>query len=215
MAESVYEIVSSDARAEPDTTLCRWLEVEEQIFYSIERRFVEARLQIGFSSVDDFVSFSLSVQNRRKSRMGHSFQWHLCELWKRNEIRFATQQYTEGRIRPDFVFPSIEAYRNDRYPIDALTMLAAKSSCKDRWTQILIEAKRVPVKHLATIDPALTNFQLTEMVHRSVQVVMPEGILNSYNDEARRAMLSMRSFIELLKARQGTAASDCGRIPNV
>ena len=46
---------------------------------------VAERLKQGFVSedgvdVDDFIRFSLSVQNRRKSRAGHAFENHVEKL---------------------------------------------------------------------------------------------------------------------------------------
>jgi EcoRII C terminal len=59
----------------PDVALMAWLDHEEAMFRRLERRIVSARIEQGFLTadgvdVDGFLSFSLSVQNRRKSRMG-------------------------------------------------------------------------------------------------------------------------------------------------
>ena len=56
--------------ANADDTLVKWLQREEQLFRALERILVEEQVRKGFASVDEFVAFSLSVQNRRKSRMG-------------------------------------------------------------------------------------------------------------------------------------------------
>ena len=76
---------AADARDEPDTALMAWLNHEEAIFRRLERRIVSDRITEGFVSddgvdVDSFLKFSLSVQNRRKSRMGYSFQHHLSAV---------------------------------------------------------------------------------------------------------------------------------------
>ena len=42
-------------------------------------------------------------------------------------------------------------------------MLAVKSTCKDRWRQILAEADRLPVKHLLTLEPGISVAQTDEM----------------------------------------------------
>lgn len=62
----------------PDVALMAWLDHEEAMFRRLERRIVSARIEQGFLSGDGvdvvgFLSFSLSVQNRRKSRMWLSF----------------------------------------------------------------------------------------------------------------------------------------------
>jgi hypothetical protein len=67
----------------PDETLLAWMEREEQLFRRLERHIVDARLRAGFmaaegADVDGFLSFSLSVQNRRKSRAGQALENHLA-----------------------------------------------------------------------------------------------------------------------------------------
>lgn len=60
-----------------------------------------------------------------------------------NEIIYDAQPVTEGKKKPDFLFPSAVAYRDLTYPVSKLVTLAAKTTCKDRWRQILNEANRL------------------------------------------------------------------------
>src|SRR5690606_8269304 len=60
-----------DAVDDPDRALVDWLDREEQLFRRLEHRVVAERITNGFQDqgavdVDGFLSFSLSVQNRRK-----------------------------------------------------------------------------------------------------------------------------------------------------
>ena len=66
---------------DPDGALMAWSDTEYRLFQAFERALVAERLNEGFSgasAVEDFLSFSLSVQNRRKSRSGHAFEHHLA-----------------------------------------------------------------------------------------------------------------------------------------
>jgi hypothetical protein len=90
--------------ARADETLIRWLQREEQLFRAIERTSVEERIKEGFAGVDDFVAFSLSVQNRRKSRMGYSLQNQLGALFDAHKLKYepqaqATQFNSLSRMR--------------------------------------------------------------------------------------------------------------------
>lgn len=49
------------------------------------------------------------------------------------------------------------------FSIIACTMLGVKSTCKDRWRQVLSEAKRIDNKHLATLEPGISENQTAEM----------------------------------------------------
>ena len=108
----------------------------------MERYLIQERLREGFITdnavdVDAFIQFSLSVNNRRKSRAGLSFENHLEALFNSHRIRFSHTPITENRSKPDFIFPGIELYRDLNYPAEHLTMLGAKTTAKDRWRQVL------------------------------------------------------------------------------
>ena len=108
------------------------------------------------ADVDGFLSFSLSVQNRRKSRAGQALENHLEELFTAHGIRFARGVVTENCNTPDFLFPGALEYQNPTFPTAMLTMLGAKSTLKDRWRQVLSEAARIEDKHLLTLEPGIS-----------------------------------------------------------
>ncbi len=163
----------SEVRAEddPDIALVAWIDHEEALFRRLERRIVATRLEEGFidgngTDVDGFMRFSLSVQNRRKSRMGHSLEHHLEEVFRAYDITHVRGAVTENNQKPDFLFPSKEAYRAAPETGDAcLTMLGAKSTCKDRWRQVLAEAAKIPRKHLLTLERGISEPQTTQMAN--------------------------------------------------
>ncbi|MFQ5564247.1 MAG: type II restriction endonuclease, partial [Parvularculaceae bacterium] len=78
----------------------------------------------------------------------------------------------------------------------------AKSTCKDRWPQILPEAERIPDKHLVTLEPGISVPQTTMMKDSGVQLIVPGHIRDSYTDEQRDWLWSMRDFIRLVSDRQ-------------
>jgi hypothetical protein len=73
------------------------------------------------------------------------------------------------------LFPGSLAYNNALFPSSKLAMVAAKSTCKDRWRQILVEANRIPVKYLTTLDFNLSKNQLGQMKSRGVIPVIPRS----------------------------------------
>ena len=197
----------ADARDEPDTALMAWLNHEEAIFRRLERKIVSDRITGGFVSddgvdVDGFVSFSLSVQNRRKSRMGYSFQNQLSAVFGAHELRYGEQVTTENNMKPDFIFPGKAEYFDPRFDVTLLTMLGAKSTCKDRWSQILPEAERIPLKHLVTLEPGISETQTETMRNSHVQLVVPAAIQVSYTDRQRGWLYSVADFLILVAERQ-------------
>lgn len=191
-------LVKTDTN-DSDSSLICWLEKEEKIFRSIEKILVAEKLKKGFNSVDDFINYSLSVQNRRKSRMGLAFQNHLEEIFKINGLIFETQKRTEGKNTPDFLFPGQKEYFDINYDPTHLAMLAAKSSCKERWAQILTEAQRIPEKHLCTLDQSISNDQIEKIYSNKIKLVIPKSYRDSYSPDKQSKILSLDDFISFVK----------------
>ncbi|SIN59903.1 EcoRII C terminal [Parasphingorhabdus marina DSM 22363] len=193
-----------DVSEDPDLAIIAWLDHEEAMFRRLERRIVSARIEEGFVDqgevdVDGFLSFSLSVQNRRKSRMGLSFEHHLAAVFDAWSIEYTKGAKTERNNTPDFLFPGETAYFQDDFPNDHLSMLGAKSVCKERWRQILPEADRIEAKHLVTLEPAISAAQTDQMAAHLVQLVVPNSIQSSYTVEQRNWLWSLRDFVDHVK----------------
>jgi hypothetical protein len=187
---------------DPDELLVTWLLREEEIFKSVEKIIIEKRIKKGFDTVEEFISYSLSVQNRRKARMGYALQNHLTKIFEINKLKFESQKITERKNKPDFLFPSQERYLDQKYNADFLTMLAAKSTCKDRWRQILTEAERINIKHLCTLEQTITKNQTDEMENHNVILVIPYQFHKSFDDEQKVKILSLKIFISTVLDKQ-------------
>ena len=192
---------------EPDAALLSWMEREEQLFKRLERRIVAERLSSGFMSGDEadvegFLSFSLTVQNRRKSRAGSALEHHLEALFKAQQLRFVRGAETENRNRPDFLFPGITEYRDDGFPASQLTMLGAKSTAKERWQQVLAEAARIKEKHLLTLEPGISSNQTEKMQASNLRLVVPARLHETYQENQRAWLMDVVEFVGLVRKRQ-------------
>lgn len=199
--------IEVSAVEEPDATLLAWMEREELLFRELERHVVADRLRKGFLSdgvvdTDGFLSFSLSVQNRRKSRVGYALENHMQAVLEAHEIKFQRGVMTENRSKPDFLFPDLGAYQDPAFSADRLTMLGAKSTCKDRWRQVLAEADRIPVKHLLTLEPGISKAQTDEMQSKQLQLVLPLQLHETYRPEQAGWLMRIADFLGLLRERQ-------------
>lgn len=178
-----------------DQRLLRRRDCEYEIFRSIEQEWVLPRIKEGFATVDLFVQFAHSVTNRRKSRSGTSLQMHVRQILQEERVPHSYDQFSEERKRPDFLFPSADAYRNGAYPADRLRMLAVKTTCKDRWRQILNEADRIPQKHLLTLQEGVSRHQFDEMRAAGVQLVVPTPLIRAYPKSVRPDLTSLGDFV--------------------
>ncbi|MCE9597946.1 MAG: type II restriction endonuclease [Spirochaetia bacterium] len=176
-----------------DSLLLRWVESELRLFRFIENHRYKDSLS--FESVDDFVQKALSILNRRKSRAGYSLENHLSEIFKWRGLRFSAQEITEENKRPDFLFPGSAQYQDPSFPAAHLRMLAVKTTCKDRWRQILSEADRIERKHLFTLQQGISSNQMEEMERRGVILVVPEKYKASFPPTYQSRILSLREFL--------------------
>ncbi|MBR4399001.1 MAG: hypothetical protein IKT05_07485, partial [Fibrobacter sp.] len=104
---------------------------------------------------------------------------------------------TEGNKRPDFIFPSKKAYHDLAYPTNKLISLAAKTTCKDRWRQVLNEANRLKddYKYLCTLQQGISTAQLDEMQAEKVRLIVPKPYIGTYPKERRQEIWSLGKFI--------------------
>ena len=123
-------------------------------------------------------------------------------IFDSKQIKYSRAQITEGTNKPDFVFPSIENYRDTNFKTELLTMLGLKTSAKDRWRQILPEADRIWPKHLITLEPAISKNQTDEMKIRKVQLVLPRNIIQTYSADQQKDIISLSDFLTHVKAKQ-------------
>jgi len=74
-------------------------------------------------------------------------------------------------------------------------MLSAKTTCKDRWRQILNEADLIREKHLLTIQEGLSENQYSEMKDAGVQLVVPKKLQDRYPKAIRPELISLDQFL--------------------
>jgi len=199
--------IGVDPLADPDQALLEWMDFEERLFMTLEKHIVSQRLARGFmrdgkADVDDFVGFSLSVQNRRKSRAGWALGNHIEAILQAQKLHYKREATTEKRNGPDFLFPGEDAYRDDAWPAARLTMLGAKTSCKDRWRQVLSEADRIETKHLLTLEPGISETQTAEMKKEKLQLVLPKSLHDTYRPSQAGSLMDLGSFLVMVRRRQ-------------
>ena len=194
-----------EAHSDFDAVLMTCYEREEVLFRTLEKHIVAERLRKGFSGttgVDDFFEFSISTHNKRKNRAGRALENHLEFIFQQNRLRFDRGSVTENNSKPDFLFPGITEYKDQTFDSINLAMLGVKSSCKDRWRQVLPEADRIETKHLFTLESAISVNQTSQMQQRLVQLVVPQKIVHTYKPKQQEWLFTLANFIELVKEKQ-------------
>ena len=119
-----------------------------------------------------------------------------------NEQIFEEQAITEDNKKPDFLFPNAECYHNFQFPAEELTMLGAKTTCKDRWRQVINEADRIEIKHLFTLQPGISKNQLKEMADNGVKLVVPQKNISTFPAEYQSSLSNLWNFIGMVKKKQ-------------
>lgn len=191
--------------SDPDQAVIEWTSTEYALFRALEHSRYGDVIFRGFENVDDFVSMANMVLNRRKSRAGKSLEHHLAAVFDKNGIAYTPQAVTEGNKKPDFLFPSQEAYHDIAVPDERLAVLAAKTTCKDRWRQILNEADRLKnrPKYLCTLQQGISPAQMDEMQDENVILVVPKPYIRYYPSNRQNRIWTLKRFIEYIKGIEG------------
>lgn len=197
-----FKISPKIIQANPDKEILGWLNAEFQLFKAIENNRYSKRIQTPFTTVEELVETANTILNRRKSRAGKSLEHHLEEVFSTFGLFYETQAVTEGNKKPDFLFPNVKAYLNPKFDDRKLVVLASKTTCKDRWRQVLNEADRVKTKHLFTLQQGISQNQLEEMYKYNVRLVVPEPYLKSFPKEFRKRILTLETFISYIRVTQ-------------
>lgn len=192
-------------RTNPDRKIIEWTNTEYALFRAIEHTRYGDKISRGFATVDEFITMANMVLNRRKSRAGKSLEHHLSAIFDGNDIRYTAQAVTEGNKKPDFLFPSQAAYHNAAFPVDKLISLAAKTTCKDRWRQVINEADRLRglPKYLCTLQQGISPAQMDEMQAENVILVVPRPYIASYPADRRDRIWTVTKFVDYVREVEG------------
>lgn len=189
----------------PDKKIIDWTNMEYSLFRALEYERYGDIIARGFSNVDEFVKVANMVLNRRKSRAGKSLEHHLAAIFDGNRIQYSAQAVTEGNKKPDFIFPSGEAYHNQNFDVKKLVTLAAKTTCKDRWRQVLNEANRMKEspKYLCTLQQGISRAQMDEMQDENVILVVPKPYISSYPRDRQGRIWTLARFVKYIQEIEG------------
>ena len=192
-------------RLNPDEKIISWTNMEYTLFRALEYARYGEIITKGFHSVDEFVRVANVVLNRRKSRAGKSLEHHLSAIFDGNCIEYSSQAVTEGNKKPDFLFPSQEAYHDYGFSVDYIVSLAAKTTCKDRWRQVLNEADRLrdKPKYLCTLQQGISGAQMDEMQAENVILVVPKPYIATYPIDRRDRIWTLARFVQYVKMIEG------------
>lgn len=200
--EKTVELRSS-LQYDPDKRLLRRRDCEFEIFRSVESAVELPIIKQGFDNVDDFIKKALSILNSRKTRTGRSLELHARKIFQEEGLiedeDFSYSPTSEYGKRPDFLFPTEKAYHDEKFPKDKLNMLAVKTTCKDRWRQVLNEADRIPEKYLLTLQEGISEKQFDEMKRAGVHLVVPRPLFSSYSKNIHKHLKSLEEFIKTVQ----------------
>jgi len=204
---AVDQCVGAQTKVSADDRLLKWISAEYQLFRTLERKISLPSIQREFKNVEDFISVAATVMNRRKSRAGHSLEHHVEELLRVEKLPFDRQARIDGKVKPDLLIPGKAAYDNPSFPTSGLIIAGLKTTCKDRWRQILNEGRRVKEKHLITLQEAISSDQLAEMHEANVTLVVPKPFHKGYDTSTGIRLLTIDGFITKVRDLTNTRAA--------
>ncbi|MBL5808813.1 restriction endonuclease [Bacillus sporothermodurans] len=193
LARQIHYHVYKKKSFPPDTMILEWVKTEYSVFRAIERNLYKNNLS--YDDIDPLIAFASSALNRRKSRAGKSLEHYVDFLFSSYRIPFSHPGRSEGNKKPDFLLPSNAAYADKSFLDSDLIFLGAKTTCKDRWRQILNEANRIDEKHLLTLQQGISPNQLDEMADEKVTLVVPKPYHSLYPAKYQNRLWTVEKFI--------------------
>lgn len=200
MSHSARRIVERCGSAEgldADGILMKHVTLEYDLFKALEDQLVLEDVGQRFETVDAFLRVAQSITQRRKARAGKSLEEHLKALLLSRRVLFEPQPVLDG-TKPDFVIPSSAKYHAaSDVELDDVLVIAAKTTCKDRWRQVSAEAPRVRTRYLVTLQKGVSSNQLAEMRAAHVQLVVPKALHLNYAPDDRSHLMTIEDLMQL------------------
>lgn len=182
-----------------DSCIAKLMEAEYRLFRLAERALCTSEVHRLFRDIDDFLKTAATIMNRRKSRAGRSLENHVSSLLRRMRIPHEMRpESIEGR--PDIVIPCADAYHNRDSQGEDVFVVGVKTTCKDRWRQVLNEARGVRRKYIFTIQPGISEPQLREMHEANISLIVPRHLHKEYPKEPPIMLLTFEDFASHVRA---------------
>lgn len=197
--DAMLKCVRDFAKRSPDDKLLDLMKEEYHLFKLVERQLCLHEVTQPFRTIDGFLKVAATIMNRRKSRAGRSMENHVEYLLSEAQIPFECRPDIAGE--PDILIPGRDAYNDSHYPDDKLFMLGVKTTCKDRWRQILNEAQRIQHKHLMTIQEGISKKQLLQMQQAQVTLIVPQRLHSRYPRDKTIKLMDVEGFIKAVRRR--------------
>jgi type II restriction enzyme len=188
------ECLKKFEKLKADDSLIKSMDAEYRLFRLAERQICQGEVIRLFRDIDDFLKTASSILNRRKSRAGRSLENHIEQVLTDARIPHSMRAKNIEGV-PDIVIPSEAAYHDTSYPLEKLFIVGVKTTCKDRWRQVLNEGPRIPSKHILTIQPGISTNQLNEMSKANVTLIVPKSIHEKYPPKRDIKLLTVEEFV--------------------
>ncbi len=201
--EAILSCIKTFPRQRLDNRLMLLMDHEYSLFRMVEKKLCQNEICHQFLSMDEFLSTASRIMNRRKARAGRALENHVGYLFQDARIPFDTRPNVDGQ--PDILIPGKAEYENPNWPEDCLYVVGVKTTCKDRWRQVLNEARRVRRKFILTLQKGISAKQMTEMRDSGVSLVVPEKLHSMFPTVEGMEILSVRGFVEEVQHKLGVS----------
>jgi len=189
--------VSDFSKKTSDDRLMDLMKAEYRLFRLVERQICLPEVRRLFKDIDDFLKTAATLMNRRKSRAGRSMENHVEFLLHEAKIPFDVRPQIQGE--PDIVIPGRDAYENPGFPAEKLFAVGVKTTCKDRWRQLMQEAPRVEWKHLITIQEGVSAKQMKQMHDQKITLIVPQKLHSRYPKVKGIHLMNLESFLSTVR----------------
>ena len=202
MASAAQDVVNRRLRPgamDADELLIEYTTTEFEIFKLLEEALYTDQVGEGFESISDFLALAQTITQSRKSRAGRSLELHVAEILRRSGLSFDEQPVLDG-TEPDFILPGTAAYPEDANGREPF-VVAIKTTCRDRWRQVLREAPRVAKRYLLTTQHGMSDGQALDIAAAGIQLVVPKQLHADFAEQGAATLWTLERFLTEAHAR--------------
>lgn len=192
--------IKPEATRSLDDRLVRLREIESALFNRIEEAHALPLMKTPPKSFKELRAAVMSIVQRARKRSGFSLEAHVRRILEEERIPYDHPGKTEGTKKPDFILPSNRDYADPSFPRERLRMLALKTTLRDRWSEVVIEADKIKKKHVLTLDQGVSENQFKEMVQADLQLIVPLPLHKSFPPTVREHLMTLDGFVAECRA---------------
>lgn len=185
----------------PDLRLLRRRDCEFHLFALAEELWWQRNAPATVPPLTEFIALAKTVTQRRRARSGLSLEKQLnailVEEGFQDGTTFGRQCRDDSGKVADYLFPSCSA--TTATPGARVTMLAVKTTIKERWAQVINEFPGLEHRFLLTLQEGIGQREAGRIFDAGLGIVTPAPLVPHYPQAIRPRLVTLGDFLDIVR----------------